>query len=227
MEVVVEQQHVLLTTHKTYSEVGELHSLRAFAQYPPLRAYLTKCAASGPMPSAVVVRRLERVAHRITGAVVDLVYAAESGGGVGTTQALRLGNTDPAVLLPVLVVDGRRHAVLARQAQVSQGLAVVPSAIRGTVGASGEFVGAAHASALECVGLRIAEATPLSPASFTIGSEGEPAVRLFTVVASCDAEGVQRLQQQSSDLTLVALEDVFAAGDAAASLAVSLLWSAA
>ncbi|KAG5481769.1 hypothetical protein CUR178_07122 [Leishmania enriettii] len=221
MELVVGQKRVLLTTHKTYSEADELHSLRAFVRYAPLCTYLAECATNGPVPDAVVVRRLERVAHRITGAIVDLVYR-DACSSSSTTRALRLSNTCPAVLLPVVCVQGRRYAVLAQQALVPQGLAVVTMAMRGVVNAEGDFASDTYASALAEVGIRLEDATLISSTPFTIGNEGEPAIRLFTVKATWDAEQAEQLRENPK-LALVALKDVFAAGDAAASLAVSLM----
>ncbi|KAG5481124.1 hypothetical protein LSCM1_06805 [Leishmania martiniquensis] len=225
MELTVGQKQVLLTTHKAYSEADELHSLRAFAKYPPLCTYLAQCTENGPIPDAVVVRRLERVAHRITGATVDLLYG-DARSSILTTRVLRLSDARPAVLVPIVAVEGRRYAVLAQQAVVPQGLAVVKMAIRGVVDAEGAFASAAYASALAEVGLRLADAKPIKPTAFTIGNEGEPPTHLFTVSAAWDAEQAEKLRQNPK-LALVAFKDVFTAGDAAASLAVSLMPAAA
>ncbi|CBZ25668.1 conserved hypothetical protein [Leishmania mexicana MHOM/GT/2001/U1103] len=221
MELTVGNRHVLLTAHKTYSEPDGLHSLQAFAQYPPLCTYLAECAKSGPIPDAVVVRRLHRVAHRITGAVVDLVYR-DACSGTQTERALRLTNVHPAALLPIVAVKGQRYALLARQAELSQGLGIVTTAMRGVVNAEGGFASDTYASALESVGIRLADATPLSSTAFTIGNEGEPAIRLFTLTTTCDEVQAEQLHEDPR-LALVALKDVLAAGDAAASLAVSLI----
>ncbi|CAJ1021589.1 conserved hypothetical protein [Leishmania braziliensis MHOM/BR/75/M2904] len=217
MELTVGGKPVLLTTHKAYCEVNELQSLRAFAQYPPLCTYLTECEKNGPIPDAVVVRHLERVAHRITGAVVDLIY-----GGTSTARVLRLTNARPAVLLPIVAIEERRYAVLVQQVELSQGLKTVTTAMRGIVDAEGGFANDTYTSALARAGVRIADASPLSFTDFTIGNEGEPAVRFFTLTTTCNAEQAEQLRQ-NPDLALVALKDVFASGDAAASLAVSLV----
>ncbi|CAG9572551.1 conserved hypothetical protein [Leishmania major strain Friedlin] len=221
MELTVGNRQVLLTAHKTYIEPDGLDSLRAFAQYPPLFTYLAGCPESGPIPDAVVVRRLYCVAHRITGALVDLVYR-DACSGTQTERALRLTNAHPAALLPIVTVKGQRYALLARQAEVSQGLGIVTTAMRGVVNAEGGFASDTYASALERVGVRLADATPLSSTAFTIGNEGEPAIRLFTLTSACDEEQAEQLHRDPR-LALVALKDVFAAGDAAASLAVSLI----
>ncbi|GET87879.1 hypothetical protein, conserved [Leishmania tarentolae] len=225
MELTVENRQVLLTAHKTYSEVDGLQSLRDFAEYPPLCTYLAECAKSGPIPNAVVVRHLDRVAHRITGAVVDLVYQ-DACIGRQTEHVLRLTSARPAVLLPILVVKGQRYALLVRQVEASQGFAIVTTAMRGVVNTEGGFASDIYASALEEVGIRVADATPLSSTAFNMGNEGDPPIHLFTLTTSCDEELAEQLNEDPC-FALVMLKDVFAAGDAAASLAVSLILATA
>ncbi|KAG5507693.1 hypothetical protein JKF63_06642 [Porcisia hertigi] len=222
MEFTVGHTRVLLTTHKSYGDADALDSLRAFAQYPPLCGYLNECAQGGSIPDTVVVRRLDRVADRITGAVVDLVYGKAPGGTATTTTVLRLADADPAVLLPIVTLEGQRYAVLAQQVELSQGLVNTKTAIRGVVTREGGFASDKYASALAGVGIRVADAAPLSPKAFTVGNEGELAIRFFTLAAACNAHQVEELRHTPS-LALVPLADVIAAGDAAASLAVSLI----
>lgn len=222
MELVVEGQSVLLTTHKTYGEMPELDCLRAVARYPPLLAFLQRCANSGTLPTAVVVRRLHRVAHRIHGAVVDVLYEDAA---THTTRVHALGLTTdrPALLMPVVVVGGTQLALLARQSTLSQGLCPVAAGIRGTVSEAGQFEASAKLSAsLQALGVDCTKSQLITPHAFTIGNEGEPPVHLFSLTLRWDDTTAQEAEA-TSHVVLMPLVDVLQSHDAGAALCASLL----
>lgn len=223
MELAVGSASVLLTTHKTYCEMEELRCLQAVSHYAPLLSYLSRCADRGAVPTAVVVRGLRRVAHRITAAEVDVVYD-DAATHTTTAHVLRISNEQPALLLPTAVVEGRRCALLVTTSTLSQGLRPVAAALRGSVAADGSFAAstAKDAAAMERVGVSCAAAEAVTPQTFTLGNEGEAALRIFTVSVQWGSEATQALQS-TPDVVLLPLEDVCSAGDAGAALAASLL----
>ncbi|KPI83827.1 hypothetical protein ABL78_7132 [Leptomonas seymouri] len=221
MELAIDDKTVLLTTHKTYCETEELHSLRAISEYSPLQVYLQSCANRGALPSAVVVRSLHRVAHRIIGAVVDIVYD-DAATHTTTAHVLQLSNVRPALFMPIIVVDGERYALLAQESLLSQGLCPVKTCIRGFVDEAGHFVATTHEAALRALGIPCLEAKPLSSQTFTIGNEGEAPVQIFSVTLTWSAETLGTATA-SSELVIVPLDGAFGSGDAGASLSASLL----
>jgi hypothetical protein len=221
MELAVDGRTVLLATHKTYCEGEELQTLRAISQYHPLLSYLQSCAERGALPTAIVVRRLYRIAHRIHGAEVDVVYEDATRHST-TAYVVQLSNLHPALLMPVVAVNGKRYALLAQESTLSQGLRPVVTCIRGCVDDAGRFDATAHAAALSALGVSYADAKPLSSQKFTIGNEGEPPLRVYSMTLHWDA-GSARAVEASNGLVLMPLEEVPRAGDVGAAFCASML----
>lgn len=224
MEVTVGDAKVLLTTHRTFSEHDNCCPIQNVAEYPPLRSYLERCADNGPLPYAVVIRQLHHVAHRIVGATINVVYQEGTPGGITWTQTLQLWDKQPAVLMPILIVDGDRFAVLARCHDVSSAVPYSLAAIRGWVSSDSSTEFNCTASLLK-YGFDLGEAKTLSPQSYTVGNEGEAPVQLFTLMKTSSLDEIEAMSADT-DLSAVLISEVPHVGDVRAVLAAMVAMAA-
>lgn len=240
MELTIKGKRVPLTMHKSFSEVGELSSLRDVSQYPPMLQFIAACEERGPVPRSITVRSIGRMAHRVVDVLIDVTYNEEEGtqrdGGnavVTVPQPVHLTSTSPAVFLPIVMVNGERHAVLIQQRRLATGYQSSTEAVVGVVGEDGQFT-SDQDDLLALFGVHPQEAITLGPHTYTIGNEGEPPYTIFTAQSTLTPDQLAELHkavEEDRDSAAVPvvlpLSEVFAAGDAKASLAAALCLQAA
>lgn len=174
MEFKIRGENVLLTTHKTYCEVGEQNGLQAVSLYSPFLKFSTECEKRGPVPRAFIIRNIFRFAHRVVGILMDVEYVDST--GVKVTHTVHLTDQSPAVLLPVIHVGEKAYALLIRHRRIATSMKLVTEAITGMVGPNGEFSCKEHERALEKVGVQLSSSQLISERTFTIGGDEEGAL---------------------------------------------------
>ncbi|KAG8347054.1 hypothetical protein ERJ75_000929500 [Trypanosoma vivax] len=224
MELRVGSGVAVLAPHKTYRDDSD-STVKDVATFTPFRNYIAACNEHGPVPCALLIRNVRRMAQRVVGVIMDVECNTATG---KTVQTVELTDASPAILLPVVVVVGVEYALLLHQRRVSVGCDVTVEAFCGVENSDGTFSWE-NEHFLTALGFDMKTVRVCGANKYTVGNEGQQPYRVCSVSASMDLGALETLQKSSKDSTSVSLlavrleEVVTSVNDAKASLAASLL----
>lgn len=224
MEIDVGGKDVLLTTHKTYRVEDDVNAIQCLKEYAPFLQFIAACAERGPVPRAIILRNIIRIAHRIISVLADVEYMDST--GARETQPLLLVAAQPVILLPVATAtDGVRYGILLQHRRLAYGMTMPREAFVGVEANSSVQLEANHASMLAEVGVNLNQAQPIGQPLYTVGNDGSLTYRVYKAEATLSDEQLQALVQGCSEgpLTAVPLSAILSTADAKACLAASLL----
>ncbi|CBH16396.1 uncharacterized protein TEOVI_000723300 [Trypanosoma equiperdum] len=224
MEVKIGKDVALLTAHKTYRDDGE-DMVKAVATYVPFMNYVAACESSGLVPSAFLVRNVRHIARRVVGVIMDVECNTPTGKIV---QPVEMSDFSPAILLPVVIVETVRYALLLQRRCVAVGCGLTTEAFCGAKD-SGDNITWQNHELLTSAGFDLRDVRKLGFGEYSVGNEGLPPYTLHTIKKGMSSEEFEQLQKISAgtadaSLFAVRLEDVMSSvNDAKAGLAASVL----
>lgn len=245
MEIALPSQVVLLSVHRTYKDMDEENCLQAVVEFEPFQAYLRQLADEpSAAPRAFVIRHIQRVAQRVVSVIADVEYVDAS--GTKTTQVVRWTDEKPAVLLPVVIAQGRSYGVLSMRRLNGTSEPLNSAAFSGTLHTDGSFH-FDYAADLSKLGFDLRAIRPVNSHAYTVGDEPTTPVSVLTVSTTVpDIQAIHSLiddvhkspgshdaahsldaDNKDAPITVLPLEKVAELGDMCTSLAASLLLASA
>ena len=179
MDLRISGTEVFVQLDKGYVAEDDAALLQEVSKFKPLADWITKFRPTDFNLSVIVIRSISKVAQRISSIVFEVTLVSKSSKENLVQTVTLCDEPTQVVLLPILVVDGKKYGALVNSTRVALGSVNVTEAFTGFFQKDGSFESQAATALLDPVGIATSEkyCQSLSEEDISLGDDGFPPVR--------------------------------------------------